>query len=121
MSRPINIIKKNKEIDLKIGKYKIYVLGGYRVTLGRFFIDFKHKKTNEVIECERASWPVQTYAFGKRAKRIFIVNIPEEGLYEILFNNPETLIVKSSSLFIYSIFSNNNCLPTDQIEIMITQ
>lgn len=119
MSRPININKQGEEIDLKARKYRIYVLGGFGVNLGKFSISFKHKETNEIAKCEKAFWPVQSYAFEKRAKRILIVDIPEEGQYEVLFSNPETLKVKRSNLLISSLFTSN--LATEQIEIVITE
>ena len=105
MTRPININKKKEEIDLKARRYRIYVLGGFGVNLGEFSIFFKHKETNEITECQKAFWSVQAYAFGKRAKRIFIVDIPKEGQFEVIFNNPETLKVNHSNL------ANNTTAP----------
>ncbi|MDT8413091.1 MAG: hypothetical protein RQ875_11545 [Vicingaceae bacterium] len=100
VTRLININNKQEEIELKARRYRIYVLGGIFVNLGEFSISFKHKETNEITECQKAFWPVQTYAFGKKAKRIFIVDIPKEGQFEVIFNNPETLKVNKSNLII---------------------
>jgi hypothetical protein len=46
MSKPININKPGEEINLKARRFRIYILGGFGVSLGRFSISFKHKKTN---------------------------------------------------------------------------
>jgi len=119
VNRPININKQGEEIELKSRRYGIYVLGGWGVNLGEFSISFKQIGTKEIATCQRAFWPVQAFAFGKRAKRILIVDIPEAGPYEVLFNNPETLIVKCTNLPISSLFFRP--LPTEQIEIVITE
>lgn len=119
VTRLININNKQEEIELKARRYRIYVLGGFFVNLGEFSISFKHKETNEITECQKAFWPVQTYAFGKKAKRIFIVDIPKEGQFEVIFNNPETLKVNKSNLIINSLFKKP--LINNQIEILITE
>ena len=119
MNKPININNVREEIYLKACRYRIYVLGGFWVNLGQFSISFKHKETSEITKCKKAFWPVQAYAFGRRAKRIFIVDIPKEGQFEILFNNPETLRVKHSNLPISSFFRKS--LTSDQIDILITE
>ncbi len=119
MNRPININAQGEEIELKARRYGIYVLGGWGVNLGEFSISFRHIGSNEIVTCKRAFWPVQAYAFGKRAKRIFVADIPDEGKYEVLFNKPETIKVKRSNLPIFSLFINP--LTTDRIEIAITE
>lgn len=119
MERLININDNGKEILLKVSRYRIYVLGGFGVSLGQFSIFFKDKETDRVIKCKKSFWPVQAYAFGKRAKRIFIVDIPEEGLFEVFFKNPETLKVKHSNLPISSMFRKP--LTSNQIEVLITE
>jgi hypothetical protein len=118
-NRPININSERVEIDLEASRYLIYVLGGFGVNLGQFIISFKHMATGEITKCKKAFWPVHAYAFGMRAKRVFIVDIPIEGQYEVLFTNPKTLRVKYSNLPISSLFRKP--LATDQIEILITE
>jgi len=119
LGRPININSKKEVVDLKSSRYRIYTLGGFGVNLGQFSISLKHTETNEIIKCKKAFWPVQSFAFGKRAKRVLIVDIPKEGRYEVLFDNPETLRIKHSNLPISSMFRKP--LTTDQIEILITE
>lgn len=119
MGKPININSKGEIVDLKAAKYKIYSLGGFGVNLNQFSISLKHTETSESIKCKQAFWPVQAFAFGKRAKRILIVDIPKEGRYEVLFHNPETLRIKHSNLPISSMFGRP--LATDKIEILITE
>jgi hypothetical protein len=62
---------------------------------------------------------VQAYAFGRRARRIFIVDIQKEGQYEILFKNPETLTVKHSNLPLVSMMRSP--IAHEQLEILITE
>ncbi|WP_147767639.1 hypothetical protein [Seonamhaeicola maritimus] len=119
MGRPININSTEEIVDLKASRYRIYSLGGFGVNLNQFSISLKNIATDESIKCKKAFWPVQAYAFGKRAKRILIVDIPEEGRYEVLFDNPETLRIKHSNLPISSMFRKP--LATDKIEILITE
>ena len=61
-------------------------------------------ETSEIIKCKKAFWPVQPYAFEKRANRIFIAHIIKGGQYEILFNHPETLRVKHLNILILNSF-----------------
>ncbi len=119
MYRPININNKEEEIELKAQKYRIYLLGGFGVNIGQFSINFKHKETGVITKCKKCVWPVQTYAFGKRAKRIFIVEIQTEGRYKLVFNNPETIQVRHSNLPISSLFRKP--LKNNQIEILISE
>ncbi len=105
MNKPINILEKEVEINLKSRRYKIYVLGGFGVEVGDFSISLKNKETNEQITCKKAFWPVRTYEFNIRAKRVFIIDVPKEGKYEVLFLNSHSLKVKHSNLPIYSFFS----------------
>lgn len=119
MEKPININSKGEIVDLKASRYRIYLLGGFGVNLNRFSISLKHTETSESIKCKQAFWPVQAFAFGKRATRILIVDIPKEGRYEILFDNPETIKLKQSNLPISSMFRKP--LATDKIEILITE
>ena len=101
MNRPININSKGEAINLTARRYKIYALGGWGIDLGNFSILFKDKKTGEIIKCKTNTYPVQSFLHGKRAKRILIVDIPGQSKYEVIFENPESLKVKSSNLFIF--------------------
>ena len=119
MNKPINILEKEVEINLKARRYKIYVLGGFGVEVGDVSISLKNKETNEKITCKKAFWPVQTYEFNKRAKRVFIIDIPEEGKYEVLFFNPYSLKVKHDNLPIFSFFSYP--IKTSEIQVLFLQ
>jgi hypothetical protein len=118
MSKIININSKNQEINLEVGTYKIFLLGGFGITLNNFSISLISIKTNEKIESKKAIWPVQTYVNGKRAKKILTININHSGQYKIVFNNPESIIVKKSNLK-FNIFSNETLL-NENLEIVIT-
>jgi hypothetical protein len=118
MSKIININSKNQEINLKVGTYKIFLLGGFGITLNNFSISLINNKSNEKIESKKAFWPVQTFVNGKRAKKILTININNSGQYKIVFNNPESIIVKKSNLK-FNIFSNETLL-NENLEIIIT-
>jgi hypothetical protein len=53
MSKPININKPGEENNLKARRFRIYILGGFGVSLGRFSISFKHKKTNYIVSVHK--------------------------------------------------------------------
>jgi hypothetical protein len=117
MGQVINIHDRDQEIDLEIGKYKIDVLGGWGVKLGQFSILLKHGRSGQTVNCERSFWPVQSFAFDKRARRIFIANIVEAGTYKVEFGKPETLKIKHTSLFFSGLFQAP--IPNDKISIHI--
>jgi hypothetical protein len=117
MEYVINIHDSGHEIDLGSGKYKIDVLGGWGVKLGQFSISFKHKATGQIIDCERSFWPIQSFAFKKRARRIFVAQIVEPGTYKIEFGQPETLEIKETNLFFSGLFQEP--LANDKISIYI--
>jgi len=118
MSKIININSKNEEINLGVGTYKIFLIGGFGITLNNFSISLINEKTNEKIESNKAFWPVQTYINGRRAKNILTININNSGQYKIVFNNPESIKVKKSNLK-FNFFSNENIL-NENLELIIT-
>lgn len=99
MGHVISIHASGQEIHLKAGKYEIDVLGGWGVQLGQFSIAFRNGQSEQVVNCERSFWPVRSFAFDKRARRIFTVDIPDDGDYVVEFRKAETLKVKESGLF----------------------
>ena len=52
MNNPINITQKGVGIFLEARRYKIYVLGGFGVTVGNFSIVLRNKVTNQKITCK---------------------------------------------------------------------
>lgn len=117
MEQIVNIHNNGCEINLKARKYKIDVLGGWGVKLGQFSILLRHNLTGKIVECERTFWPLQSYAFEKRAKRIFIANISVPGIYKIEFNQPETIEIKETNLFFRGYFQKP--IPNNEISIYI--
>ncbi|WP_445710060.1 hypothetical protein [Flavobacterium sp.] len=116
MNKPISILQNEVELFFKARRYRVYVLGGFGVEIGDFSIVLKNKETNQQIACKKASWPVQTYEFNKRAKRVFIIDVPKEGNYEVVFLNPYSLKVKHNNLPISSFFSYP--IETTKIEVL---
>lgn len=117
MEKVINIHTSGEQIELSQGKYKVDILGGWGVELGSFSMKLKNSATQEEVECKKAIWPVQTYAYKKRAKRILNFKITNDGLYTIVFNRPETVRLKRSNLIILSLFQDP--IDTNDIEIHI--
>jgi hypothetical protein len=116
MQYVINIHNTGQEISLESGRYKIDVLGGWGVRLGEFAISFVHADSGETIHCERAFWPVQFFAFKRKAKRIFIVDVPQTGAYKIEFTNPKSLQVKETNLFISFL---EDPIPNEKLSVFI--
>ncbi len=117
MEQVINIHNKGIEIEFEVGKYKIDVLGGWGVNLGQFSIALKHKLNGQMAECERSFWRIQSVVHGKRAKRIFEVQISLPGIYELAFSEPTTLQVKETNLFFSRLLQKP--LPNETICIYI--
>jgi hypothetical protein len=117
MEPVINIHNNGHEIDLKIGKYKIDVLGGWGVKFGQFSISLKHNLTGQMVDCERSFWPVQSFAFGKRARRILIARVIKSGTYKVEFKQPTTLEIKETNLVFGGLFQEP--IPNEKISIYI--
>jgi len=117
MEHIISIHNSGQEISLEIGKYKIDVLGGWGVELGQFSISFRNNHSGRIINCKRSFWPVQSFAFNKRAKRVFIANIVEQGTYKVEFKNSRTLKVKKTNLFVAGLFQEP--IPNEEISVYI--
>ena len=85
--------------------------------IGQFSISFKNDQSGQIVNCQKTFWPVQSYAFDKRAMRILKVNIVEPATYTVEFKRPTTLRLKRTNLFFRSLFQDP--IPTDKISIYI--
>ncbi len=115
MKKPININTKGQLIQLNAGKYKIDILGGWFVELGNFSVSIRHTEKEELINAQKKIGRAQMYAFNKRAKRIFVIDVPVSGKYEIIFKHSDTITVKRTNLFIASLFEK--AIPSQHLEI----
>jgi hypothetical protein len=113
----ISIHSSGQEILLENGRYKIDLLGGWGVRLGTFAISFVYTESGETIHCKRAFWPVQFFAFKRKAKRIFVVDVPQTGAYKIEFTNPKSLQVKDTNLFFTSFLKDP--IPNEKLSVFI--
>lgn len=113
----ININNTREEIELREGRYNIDILGGWGVRLRQFAISLTHVDTGQNVECKRSLWPVQTFAFGKKTKRIFTIDVATSGVYRAKFGNVESLEVKDSGLFFSGLFQD--AIPNEEISIYI--
>jgi len=115
--RPINILDKKLQLELPVGIYSLKVLGGWKVIPNRFSVILREVNGDIVIQPKEIFWKIQSFAFGKRAKRIASIEIPKSATYEIEFINPSDLKVKKSNLLISSCFQGY--LPSNEIQICI--
>jgi hypothetical protein len=117
MSFRLAIHSRGESVELARGKYKIDVLGGWGVRLGDFSMSFRHGGSQQVVNCEKTSWRVQSFVSHIPAKRIFVVNIDNPGIYTVEFSNPGSLQVRPSGLFIVSCFQKP--ISNELIEVFI--
>jgi hypothetical protein len=117
MRKPINILDKKQQLELPVGSYSLKVLGGWKVITNNFSIIFRDVNGETLIKPKETFWKVQSFAFGKRAKKIATVDIPKRGIYEIEFLNPSDLKVKKSNLIILGFFQN--FIPSNEIQVCI--
>jgi hypothetical protein len=117
MEYVINIHSRGQEINLTSGKYNVDILGGWGIDLGQFAGMLINRQSAEVITCKRTFWRVQSFAFKKRAKRIFSIDISQDGTYKVEFMNSKTLRVKEYNLFITSFFEEP--VPNEKIDVYI--
>lgn len=117
MRKPINILDKNQQVELPVGIYSLKVLGGWKVITNNFSVIMREIDGETVIKPKEAFCKVQSFAFGKRAKKIATVDIPKRGTYEIEFLTPSDLKVKKSNLITLGFFQS--FLPTNEIQVCI--
>jgi hypothetical protein len=117
MKHVINIHTGSQKIDLRIGQHKIDILGGWGVALGEFSISLEHDVSGQVVNCEKSFWPVQSYAFGKRARRIFTADVSKTGTYKVKFTKAESLRITHSNLFISKLLEDP--IPNEKISVHI--
>ncbi len=117
MNSPINIHNSNTKIEIPVGIYSVKVLGGWGVEVGSFSFDLKNVHNGQIIKPKGTKWRVQSFAFKKRAKKIFTLDIGQRGIFEIEFKNQKDLKVRRSNLFLTRLFENE--LPNENLEICI--
>ena len=117
MKGPFKIHKTEQKIYLSTGLYSVIVLGGWNVKINEFYLLLRNLENDKVIKPEKAKWRFQSYAFKKRAKKIFVLDILYSGNYFIEFKKPEELKVRRSNFFLTKLFENE--MPNDDLEICI--
>ncbi|PNQ72568.1 hypothetical protein C1T31_10455 [Hanstruepera neustonica] len=98
MTKPIRIVDDNIELELYTGIFGVYVLGGWDVVVDDFTFDLTNTETGRIIKPKGTQWRLQSYEFGKRAKKIMTLDIPEKGNYLVEFKNQNSLKVWKASL-----------------------
>ena len=117
MLSPINIHNSGTIIELPVGIYKVNVLGGWGVTVGKFSFTLTNLSNGKTIKPKGTIWRLQYYSFNKRAKKIFSLDIPERAEYRIDFENKKNLEVSRSNLFLFQMLEKD--VPNENIEICI--
>lgn len=117
MRKPINILDKNQQMELPVGIYSLKVLGGWKVITNNFSVILREVNGETIIKPKETFWKIQSFAFGKRAKKIASVDIPKRATYEIEFLNASDLKVKKSNLITLGFFQS--FLPTNEIQVCI--
>lgn len=117
MNSPINIHNSNAKIELPVGIYSVKVLGGWGVEVGNFSFDLKNVENGQIIKPKGTQWRIQSFAFKKRAKKIFTLDIGKRGNFEIEFKNQNDLKVRRSNLFLSRLYEKQ--LPNENLEIYI--
>lgn len=115
----INLFEKEKSaIHLQEGCYDMYLSGGYQISIdARFGVVIRDAVSRESISMK----PAVKYRHklnGIRAVRIYRMDVPKSGTYEVILLNPEAVAVKRSRLLFANLLSS---VPTDksQINVMI--
>ncbi|SDY08488.1 hypothetical protein SAMN05444411_1215 [Lutibacter oricola] len=116
MKEPINIYNSGKLIELSMGSYDILIIGGWSVSLGKFSFNLKNLKNEKTIQPKITKWRIQSYFKGKRAKKIFSIDIMNGGKHKIEFKNQDDLVLKKSNLIITRIFEKQ--IPNETIKII---
>jgi len=115
---PINIADSKAKVSLNSGVYSIYVLGGWGVKLGDFSITFKNVESNQLVNSYRPIIALDTMAYNIWAKKIFNINVPEAGDYEIIFKNPKSIrVYRFNWGLLTSVFQS---IPNSEIRILIS-
>ena len=117
MNNPINILDNKKQIELSVGIYSLKILGGWKVITNIFYIILREIGGDTEIKSKGTFWRIQSFAYGKRAKKIASIDIPKRAKYEIEFLNAKEIKVKKSNLMLLSSFQSY--LPTKEIQICI--
>lgn len=103
---PINICSSNRIIELHVGIFSVYILGGWDVVVEDFTFTLTNIQNGQIINPRDTQWRIQSYEFGELAKKIKILDIPERGNYRIDFKNLDSLKVWKARLpLIYRVFS----------------
>ncbi|CAM1358806.1 conserved hypothetical protein [Tenacibaculum sediminilitoris] len=117
MIGPINIYENEKTINLPMGVYDVYLIGGWYVDLLSFNFLLSKVNGEEVIKPEEATLKSQSYYKRKRTKRIFSFSVNKGGNYKIEFKGQNSLILRKHSLMIGYLFGKK--IETNSIEIFI--
>jgi len=87
-------------------------MGGWGIRKNGFMISLKESSTAKVVYPKSWCWPVQDFFQTKtknfiRAKRIFTFDVELAGSYEVVIENPESLKLNPSSLFLGQLFRSD--------------
>ena len=91
-------------IHFESGTYHVYLLGGFDVSFSsEFDIRIKPEANSHAI-LVKPTLRFRSYENGKKAVRLFQFEISERGDHEVIVNDPMSVRVKPSMLFLTNLF-----------------
>ncbi|TCI93049.1 hypothetical protein [Tenacibaculum sp. M341] len=116
INKPININTKESLVNLSMGIYNVYIIGGWYVDLGKF--NFYLNKTNngDIIKPKKTFYTGNLYYKNQRAKLKFSFEIKKGGKFRVNFENQNSLIVKKRSFLLGYLFGKK--IDAKKIEII---
>lgn len=117
MNNLFKITNNDQQIQLSVGIYNVFVIGGWHIKLNNFSVILRETNSGSVVEMKKSFWQVQSYSGKRRAKRIGTFDISLEANYNLEFNKPNELLVKKSNLMLVSSFFSYVATDAIQIEI----
>ena len=96
---------------LKQGKYGIWIIGGKSVDLNGFQVMITNTETKEKIQVHEYSSKLRM----RHGIRCWYFDVKDNSVCEIVFRNPEHLVLRKSMLFTLRLFHKK--IPLKTIEI----
>ena len=119
MSVIVNITNPEDKLLLKAGRYHVLLVGGWKIELGSFSFSVKNTRTGTIYTPDVAFVKVQAFVAGKKSKRIFTLEVPDNGIYSVHYENIDTLLIKPSNLIIGSLLENSVRL--NEVQLYFTE
>ena len=117
MIEPINIYNSDNTIHLSMGVYDVFIIGGWNLNLGKFSFRLNKINNAKIVKPEILDLRVQSYFKNKRTKKAFSFVITKGGMFNIEFENQDSLFLKKSHFIFGGVFEKK--IKNKSIEILI--